>query len=71
MLLDLGDGRAPPRRGQTVPAALDQENAGMLRQLQQASGSDFDTAYVEMRFDGDQRAVALFNSYAQAATTLN
>jgi putative membrane protein len=52
-------------QGQTVPMALDQEHAQMLQQLQQASGNDFSRSYVQMQFEGHQKAVALFESYAQ------
>jgi predicted outer membrane protein/sporulation protein YlmC with PRC-barrel domain len=52
-------------QGQTVPTNLDQEHAQMLQQLQQASGNDFSRSYVQMQFDGHQKAVALFESYAQ------
>jgi predicted outer membrane protein/sporulation protein YlmC with PRC-barrel domain len=52
-------------QGQTVPTTLDQEHAQMLQQLQQASGNDFNRSYVQMQFDGHQKAVTLFESYAQ------
>ena len=52
-------------QGMTVPTSLDQEHAQMLQQLQQASGNDFTRSYVQMQFMGHQRAVALFDSYAQ------
>ena len=49
----------------TMPTSLDQEHAGMLQQLQQASGNDFTRNYVQMQFMGHEKAVALFDSYAQ------
>jgi sporulation protein YlmC with PRC-barrel domain len=33
--------------------------------LQQASGNDFNRSYVQMQFDGHQKAVTLFEGYAQ------
>ena len=48
-----------------VPTSLDQEHAAMLQQLQQASGNDFNRNYTQMQFAGHQKAVALFDSYAQ------
>src|SRR4051794_18333698 len=52
-------------QGQTVPSALDQEHTQMLRQLQQAAGNEFNRFYVQMQSDGHQKAVTLFESYAQ------
>src|SRR3954470_18927046 len=52
-------------QNQTVPTTLDQEHAGMLQKLQQAQGNDFSRQYVQMQFEGHQKAVALFESYAQ------
>jgi putative membrane protein len=53
-------------QNQTVPTALDQEHAGMLQKLQQAQGDDFSRQYAQMQLDGHQKAVALFESYAQS-----
>jgi predicted outer membrane protein len=50
----------------TVPTSLDQEHAKMLQQLQEASGTEFTRNYVQMQFMGHQKAVALFDSYAQS-----
>jgi predicted outer membrane protein/sporulation protein YlmC with PRC-barrel domain len=52
-------------QGQTVPTTLDQEHTQMLQQLQQASDNDFNRSYVQMQFDGHQKAVSLFESDAQ------
>ena len=52
-------------QGQTIPSAPDQEHTQMLQQLQQVSGNDFNRSYVQMQFDGHQKAVTLFESYAQ------
>ena len=52
-------------QNQTVPTTLDQEHTRMLQQLQQASGNDFNRSYVQMQFDGHQKAVALFEAYGQ------
>src|SRR3954469_10715810 len=52
-------------QNQTVPTTLDQEHAGMLQKLQQAQGDDFSRQYAQMQLDGHQKAVALFESYAQ------
>src|SRR5215204_5769686 len=52
-------------QNQTVPTTLDQEHAGMLQKLQQAQGDDFSRQYVQMQLDGHQKAVTLFESYAQ------
>jgi len=52
-------------QGQTVPTTLDQEHTQMLQQLQQASGNDFNRPYVQMQMNGHQKAVSLFESYAQ------
>jgi predicted outer membrane protein/sporulation protein YlmC with PRC-barrel domain len=52
-------------QGQTVPTTLDQEHTQMLQQLQQASGNDFNSSYVQMQMNGHQKAVSLFESYAQ------
>jgi len=52
-------------QGQTVPSALDQEHTQMLQQLQQAAGNEFNRSYVQMQSDGHQKAVTLFESYAQ------
>jgi putative membrane protein len=49
-----------------VPTSLDAEHSKMLQQLQQASGNDFTRNYVQRQFEGHQKAVALFNSYAQS-----
>jgi putative membrane protein len=48
-----------------VPTSLDQEHAQKLQQLQQASGNAFDRQYVQMQFEGHQKAVSLFENYAQ------
>jgi putative membrane protein len=48
-----------------LPTALDPEHAKMLQQLQQISGTDFTRNYVQMQFEGHQKAVSLFDSYAQ------
>ncbi len=37
----------------------------MLQQLQQASGENFNRPYVQMQLNGHQKAVALFEQYAQ------
>src|SRR3954463_9705444 len=52
-------------QNQTVPTTLDQEHAQMLQKLQQAQGDDFSRQYAQMQLDGHQKAVALFESYAQ------
>jgi predicted outer membrane protein/sporulation protein YlmC with PRC-barrel domain len=52
-------------KDQTVPANLDQEHTQMLQQLQQVAGNDFNRSYVQMQFNGHQKAVALFEAYAQ------
>lgn len=52
-------------QNQTFPTTLDQEHAGMLQKLQQAQGDDFSRQYAQMQLDGHQKAVALFESYAQ------
>jgi len=52
-------------QGVTIPTALDQEHAQMLQKLQQASGNEFDRPYVDAQVDGHQKAVALFEGYAQ------
>jgi predicted outer membrane protein/sporulation protein YlmC with PRC-barrel domain len=60
-----GDKLKAAAQGQTVPASPDQEHTQMLQQLQQASGNDFNRSYVQMQFDGHQKAVALFEGYAR------
>src|SRR5947209_3949370 len=40
----------------TVPTSLDQEHSSMLQQLQQASGADFNRKYVQMQYDGHEKA---------------
>lgn len=52
-------------QGQTIPTTLDQEHTQMLQQLQQASGNDFNRSYVQMQISGHQKAVSLFETYAQ------
>jgi putative membrane protein len=52
-------------RGQTVPTSLDPEHAQKLQQLQQASANDFSRDYVQMQAEGHQKAVSLFENYAQ------
>ena len=52
-------------KGQTVPTSLDAEHAQKLQQLKQASGDDFARSYVQMQVEGHQKAVSLFDSYAQ------
>jgi putative membrane protein len=47
------------------PTALDPEHAKMLQQLQQAAGNDFTRTFVQMQFEGHQKAVSLFVGYAQ------
>ena len=49
----------------TMPTSLDPEHAKMLQQLQQASGNDFTRNYVQMQFEGHQKAVTLFDGFAQ------
>jgi putative membrane protein len=61
-----GDRMKAAAQGQTVPTSLDQEHAQMLQQLQQASGASFERSYVQMQYDGHQKAVALFESYGQS-----
>jgi putative membrane protein len=61
-----GDKMKAAAQGQAIPTSLDQEHAQMLQQLQQASGNDFNRSYVQMQFDGHQKAVALFDGYAQS-----
>jgi putative membrane protein len=51
--------------GQMVPTTLDQEHSQMLQQLQQANDNDFSRSYVQMQFNGHQKAVALFENYGQ------
>jgi len=50
----------------TVPTSLDQEHSSMLQQLQQASGADFNRKYVQMQYDGHEKAVQLFDSYSRS-----
>jgi len=48
-----------------VPSALDQEHKEKLQQLQQAKGRQFDQLYAQMQLQGHQKAVGLFQNYAQ------
>jgi predicted outer membrane protein len=50
----------------TMPTTLDPEHAKMLQQLQQASGNDFTRNFVQMQLEGHQKAVTLFDGYAQS-----
>jgi len=52
-------------KGQTVPTSLDQEHAQKLQQLQQAPANDLTRSYVQMQLEGHQKAVSLFENYAQ------
>src|SRR3954454_6601252 len=56
------------RRGKVkaeLPTALDGEHQGKLDQLKGLSGQDFDRAYDQAQLEGHQKAVALFEQYAQ------
>lgn len=53
----------------TVPAKLDAAHQQMLDQLQQASGSDFDTLYIDMNVQAHEQAVGLFQGYSQKGKT--
>jgi predicted outer membrane protein len=48
-----------------VPNALDDEHKEKLQQLQQANGRQFDQLYAQMQLQGHQKAVGLFQNYAQ------
>ena len=48
-----------------LPTALDGEHQGKLDQLKGLSGKDFDRAYDQAQLEGHQKAVALFEQYAQ------
>jgi len=52
-------------KGQTLPTSLDQEHAQKLQQLQQVPADGFTRSYVQMQFEGHQKAVSLFENYAQ------
>jgi|SRR3954470_11138750 len=56
-------------RGGTVraelPTTLDGEHQGKLDQLKGLSGQEFDRAYDQAQLEGHQKAVALFEQYAQ------
>jgi putative membrane protein len=51
--------------GVTVPTALDEKHAGMLSELEAASGEQFDQLYIQMQTQAHQEAVALFQSYSE------
>src|SRR3954453_3754623 len=44
-------------KGQTLPTSLDQEHAQKLQQLQQVPADGFTRSYVQMQFEGHQKAV--------------
>src|SRR4029079_1187215 len=48
-----------------LPNALDQEHKEKLQQLQQANGRQFDQLYAQVQLQGHQKAVGLFQNYAQ------
>jgi len=48
-----------------LPQQLDDEHGQKLKQLQSASGGDFDRLYHEMQVDAHKKAVSLFESYAR------
>lgn len=51
------------------PPPLDSRRAGMLRQLQSASGADFDRTYLRQQLMAHQEALALHQGYAQNGDT--
>jgi predicted outer membrane protein len=60
-----GDRLKAAAQGETVPTNLDQQHAGMLQQLQGATGPDFDRRYVQLQLTGHQETVTLFDQFAQ------
>jgi putative membrane protein len=48
-----------------VPTALDAEHQAKLDQMKNLSGAEFDKAYDQAQMEGHQKAVALFEAYAQ------
>ncbi|HEV7255708.1 MAG TPA: DUF4142 domain-containing protein [Mesorhizobium sp.] len=48
-----------------VPSAMMEKHATMLEQLGNASGAEFDAAYIEAQVMAHQEAVALHSSYAE------
>ena len=52
-------------QGVTVPTSLDQPHQQMMQTLQNASGTGFDRAYVQMQVTAHRDAVSLFDRYAQ------
>jgi predicted outer membrane protein/sporulation protein YlmC with PRC-barrel domain len=49
-----------------VPDSLDQEHQQKLQQLQEANGTQFDQLYARMQLDAHQKAVSLFQNFAQS-----
>jgi putative membrane protein len=63
------DFKAALEQGQTTSATtagdrLQPADAGHLKELQDASGADFQARYIKMQVDAHKEAVALFSAYA-------
>lgn len=48
----------------TLPKTIDGKHAGLLQQLKDLSGAQFDRRYVTMQVDAHKQAAALFDTYA-------
>ena len=49
-----------------IPAELDEKHAALMRQLQTASGAEFDRIYLGMQKNAHAEAVSLFEQYSKA-----
>ncbi len=52
-----------------VRDTLDDKHAGMMQELGEAAGAEFDRKYVDMQMAAHDEAVRLFESYAEHAAT--
>lgn len=49
----------------TAPESLDEQHQAMLDKVEDASGENFDAAYIDAQVMAHQQSVALFSSYAE------